>query len=753
MPYGDHSIAPFASLSFSELDGNNGFRLEGAGSNTGWSVSSAGDVNGDGFDDVIIGSRFAALDGAGPSAPQGASYVVFGQPSGWSSSLDLSSLDGTNGFRLDGVDLSDWSGYSVSSAGDVNGDGFDDVIIGSPYADPSDQSRGGESHVVFGQSSGWSPSLDLSSLDGTYGFRIDGEGRSDLSGHSVSSAGDVNGDGFDDVIIGAYGADPDGQSLSGASYVVFGQSSGWNSSLDLSSLNGSNGFRIDGEGVNDQIGISVSSAGDFNGDGFDDVIIGAPYSSLPSDLSGASYVVFGQSSGWSSSLDLSSLNGTNGFRIDGGEPSLHYSGYSVSSAGDVNGDGNGDVIIGAYGASRITATGTYVADIPGVTYVVFGQSSGWGSSFDLSSVDGAGLDGSNGFGFRLVGVDSEDYSGWSVSSAGDVNGDGTGDVIIGSPYANRNSSFEGAGASYVVFGRPPHFAWKSSLALSSLSGTNGFRLDGVGWDDRSGSSVSSAGDVNGDGFDDVIIGAWHADDEVGESYVVFGGQNGWEPIQYSAGDGGLWNSLALDGFQGYGYIDGGEGFDTVVYSVASAEVSFTEGDTRHLVIQNIANPSESDTLLSIERLQFSDKSYALDIGVDGNAGVAAKAIIASFGVNGLNVYMRTALSLVDSGQATLEDLCDLVVANNLIENEIGSSTNGSFVDHVYENLVGFAPSDADHDTYTALLDTGFYSKSSLLALAANSPLTTDIMTANLVDLIGLPVSADGELLALQYDLG
>ena len=114
--------------------------------------------------------------------------------------------------------------------------------------------------------------------------------------------------------------------------------------------------------------------------------------------------------------------------------------------------------------------------------------------------------------------------------------------------------------------------------------------------------------------------------------------------------------------------------------------------------------------------------------------------------------MSAALDLVDGG-TTLAGLCDLVVANNLIENAIGSSTNGSFVDHVYENVVGTAPSSADHNTYTALLDNGTYTKSSLLGLAANTTLAADIMTASLVDLIGVAGSADGEILALQYDLG
>ena len=116
--------------------------------------------------------------------------------------------------------------------------------------------------------------MDLSALDGSNGFRLDGANRGDQSGVSVSSAGDVNGDGYDDVIIGAWGAGNNGAG-SGSSYVVFGKASGFDATMDLSALDGSNGFRIDGVHRADYSGVSVSSAGDFNGDGYDDVIIGA----------------------------------------------------------------------------------------------------------------------------------------------------------------------------------------------------------------------------------------------------------------------------------------------------------------------------------------------------------------------------------------------------------------------------------------------------------------------------------------------
>ena len=144
--------------------------------------------------------------------------MLFGKSGGFASALDLSTLNGSTGFRLDCVSVYDRSGVLVSSAGD----GFDDLIIGAQSADPDGNDNAGESYVVFGASGGFASAIDLSDLNGTTGFRIDGIDPDDDSGGSASSAGDVNGDGFDDLIIGAIGANADGNSDSGESYVVFG---------------------------------------------------------------------------------------------------------------------------------------------------------------------------------------------------------------------------------------------------------------------------------------------------------------------------------------------------------------------------------------------------------------------------------------------------------------------------------------------------------------------------------------------------
>ena len=287
----------------------------------------------------------------------------------------LSTLDGSNGFILTGIDAFDQSGISVSSAGDVNGDGYDDLIIGARYADPNGDSNAGETYLVYGGASapGTDGVLDLSALNGTNGFTLTGIDSYDLSGFSVSSAGDVNGDGYDDLIIGAQGADPNGRN-SGETYIVYGGANapGTGSRFNLSSLNGSNGFTLNGIDAYDRSGASVSSAGDVNGDGYDDLIVGASREADPNgDDSGETYLVYGGASapGTGGVLDLSDLDGTNGFIVNGID-ARDFSGQSVSSAGDVNGDGYDDLIIGAPGADP---NGDREA---GETYIVYGGATG-----------------------------------------------------------------------------------------------------------------------------------------------------------------------------------------------------------------------------------------------------------------------------------------------------------------------------------------------------------------------------------------
>lgn len=325
-----------------------GFAINGQTSSdqSGYSVSSAGDVNGDGLSDLLVGAWYSDPAAGGPGNNRaGRSYVVFGKSIG--NGVDLSAVDaGLGGFVINGEAAGDRAGARVSTAGDVNGDGLTDVIVGAFRADPVAGPDAGRSYVVFGKTNGTAVELsEVASGTTSFGFVINGQDSGENSGFSVSTAGDVNGDGLSDVIVGAPLSTPTAGPYAGRVYVVFGKTS--SAEVDLSEVaNGSSGlgFAIDGRAEGDRAGISACSAGDVNGDGLMDLVLGADRSGM--DI-GRSFVVFGKTS--SSQVALSAVAtgiSTLGFVLIG-EASGDDSGWSVSSAGDVNGDGLADVIVGA----------------------------------------------------------------------------------------------------------------------------------------------------------------------------------------------------------------------------------------------------------------------------------------------------------------------------------------------------------------------------------------------------------------------
>ena len=469
----------------STLDGTTGFKLSGfsGGDNAGFSVSSAGDFNGDGFDDFLV----SAPDAPGDVAHAGATYLVWGKASGFGGSFTPALLDGSNGFQLLGGTDGDRLGQSVSRAGDLNGDGFDDLILGASGVPGT---AAGAAYVVFGWLAGFGATLSLAAMTQVVGFGLTGAAGGDNAGYSVGDAGDVNGDGFGDLLVGAPGASVGALSDAGASYVVFGRSAPFDLTASLSTLDGSNGFRLSGAAANALSGSSVGSAGDVNGDGYDDLVIGAPGATAGTMANaGVSYVVFGKAGGFAADLDLSTLDGSNGFQLLG-VAAGDAGGTAVGSAGDINGDGYDDLVVGAPSGSAGL----------GAAYVVFGKASGFAATLSLAALTGAN-------GFKLAGAAAGDLAGRSVSRAGDINGDGLDDLLIGAPQNDANGS--GAGAAYVLFGSTAGFA--ATVDVSTLSGSSGFQLSGVDGSDLAGGSVSDAGDVNGDGFADLLVGARAAD--------------------------------------------------------------------------------------------------------------------------------------------------------------------------------------------------------------------------------------------------
>ncbi len=484
------------TIELSALNGTNGFRANGAAASeaAGYAVSGAGDVNGDGYDDILIGAPYADPNGV----DSGQSYIVFGGTE-MLDPVELSALNGTNGFAINGISADDGAGVSVGRAGDVDGDGFGDILIGASGADPHGPFSG-QSYVVYGGSA-LPGTVELSALNGTSGFRANGGAAYDVAGVVVSGAGDVDADGFSDILIGAFGADPHGGS-SGQSYVVYGGSA-LPGTIELSALNGTSGFRVNGVSTNDFSAFAVSGAGDANDDGFDDVVIGAPYADPNGGYSGQSYVVYGGAA-LPGTVELSALNGANGLRVNG-IAAGDYSGVRLSGAGDVNGDAVSDLLIAATGADPHGASS-------GQSYVVYGGTALPGT-VELSALNGA-------TGFRLNGISTSDFSGVSVSRAGDVDSDGLDDLVIGALRADPNGSESGQG--YVVYGGTD---LPGTVELSALNGTTGFRASGVSTSDFAGRAVSGAGDVNGDDFDDILIGANFADPSgpySGQSYVVYG---------------------------------------------------------------------------------------------------------------------------------------------------------------------------------------------------------------------------------------
>jgi hypothetical protein len=499
---------------------NWGYAYFVANSGFGYSVSSAGDVNGDGYSDVIVGAPYSGIN-----SDPGTAFVFHGGAAG---------LNPNPNWQYTNIFSFAYLGTSVSTAGDVNGDGYSDVIVGGPR-EPNGFTNAGKAIVFHGSASGLLANPNWTVLGSHEGAEL---------GRSVSTAGDVNGDGYSDVIVGIWNF-TNGNISEGRVNVYHGSSTG---------LSGSANWFAESNTESAALGTFVSSAGDINGDGYGDIIAGAPYLSNGQANEGKAFAWFGSSTGlgangspanadWSAESDLDTnyfgscvatagdVNGdgysdvlvsSNSFPYDGynraGKVSLFtgsqsglsttlawsdesnqqdaFFGHSVSTAGDVNGDGYSDVIVGAYNYDNGQTN-------EGRVYVYHGSSTGLSTTANTVSESNS----------------ASALFGYSVSAAGDVNGDGLSDVLVGGP------GWAGSGRVYVFHG-----------SLTGISTVWNYSLNADGSGEYFGCSVSTAGDVNGDGYSDVIVGAENyanGQTQEGKAYIFNGGSTGLNNSTYS----------------------------------------------------------------------------------------------------------------------------------------------------------------------------------------------------------------------------
>jgi len=416
----------------------------------GGSVASAGDVNGDGFSDVIIGADEYT---EGANTREGRAFIYYGSAAGISATPDSTPDDADQIFAQ--------FGNSVACAGDVNSDGYSDVVIGAYLWDEVPSfTNDGKLYVYYGSALGLSASPN-NILDGP------NENNANL-GISVACAGDVNGDGYSDIIAGATGLDDGVNFDEGKAFIYFGSAAGASTTPNIT--------LDDADQLGANFGASVASAGDVNGDGYSDVIIGANIYTDSHTNEGVAFIYYGNAAGVMTSPVC---------RLDDADQNDAAFGSSVASAGDVNGDGYSDVIIGAY----IFADAPYNQE--GRAFVYHGSAAGL-SATSNNTPDDADLAGA--------------LFGYSVASAGDVNGDGYSDVIIGAiGYDDGANIAEGRAFAY----------HGSATGLSAIP--NNIFDDANQGSAGFGNSVASAGDVNGNGFSNVIFGAYQYADVVNNS--------------------------------------------------------------------------------------------------------------------------------------------------------------------------------------------------------------------------------------------
>lgn len=380
-------------------------------------------------------------------------------------------------------------GYYMGNAGDVNGDGCEDFLIGTFHNRENGYDAGAAYLILGNRNNIWGYKKRLEYADA----RFLGKDSYDAFGYYVAGNGDVNGDGYDDFLIGAPAGNEAGGPKPGHAFLFLGKPTvDWG--YDCVAKDQADASFV-GRHDYDHAGESVAMIGDLNGDGLDDFIIGAPFNDDGTSNGGKVYLFLGQRSGWRRNSDIETAAASFiGNRYEG------WAGYIVSAAGDVNGDGVPDFLIGAF----------HQDDVGGRVYLIFGRKQvSWGANFPLNNAD-----------VIFEGEKSYDRAGWSLAPAGDVNNDNLADFLIGAI-----DSKDQAGTVYLILGKAAPWPARINLAAADAS------WQGERYEDQAGWSVSGLPDVNYDHCDEILIGAWHNDQSganAGKAYIIYGQKTGWQ---------------------------------------------------------------------------------------------------------------------------------------------------------------------------------------------------------------------------------
>jgi len=479
---------------------------EDAEDRAGWALA-AGDVNGDGDDDLVIGA-YSAVGG------RGVTYVLFGSDTLLvENSIDLASLTGV--LKITGDDDLDWSGFSLA-VGNVNGDSYDDIIIGVPRGDPAGGINAGEVYVVYGSASArMLGTMDLSQNPSGV-TRFHGAAQEDRTGFSVG-AGDINGDGIDDIIIGAYQADPLMRDMGGVTYLIYGFAAIDDSTTVELAVSPIGMTKIYGEALGVMSGYSVC-AGDFSDDGIDDIAVTAPASR---NHSGCVYVIEGDT-------DIDTLE-----TLDTDEDSIgvsllkiygaaNYDSLGIAlAAGDIDADGRVDLIIGAPGGDAGGGTDS------GTAYVLFG-SSGFFSETVIHLGNPPAVEK-----LEIYGREPGEHLG-NAFALGDLNRDGRAELAMGAKHASPKERPH-AGTTYILWGKND----LDEIGAIDLSQdvSRVCRVYGAAAEDFSGSALAIA-NLNSDIDGDLVIGAPLADSGAANSggIYVFPGFQKTSIIDFTPGE-------------------------------------------------------------------------------------------------------------------------------------------------------------------------------------------------------------------------